>query len=87
MRKETYTCGKRLHPLTEEIRLETFVSRDLTIFSLNLLSDGDSVYTRENLYENLGTPVKPCLYVWGTKIKLVGNFGSCSYFKSDLLCL
>ena len=48
-------------PLTEEIRLKIFESRDLTIFSLHFLSHGDSVYTRENLYENLGTPVKTCL--------------------------
>ena len=33
----------------------------ITILSLDLLSDGDSVYTRENLYEQLGTPVKTYL--------------------------
>jgi len=36
-------------PLTEEIRLQMFASRDLTIFSLDVLSDGDCVYTREKL--------------------------------------
>jgi len=49
----------RMKLLTEEIRLKIFASRDLTIFSLDLLSDGDSVYTHGELYENLGTPVKP----------------------------
>jgi len=34
-----------------------FRSRDPTIFSLDLLSDGDSVYTPENFDENLGTRV------------------------------
>ena len=43
-------------PLTEEIRLEIFGSRDLSLFLRDFLSDEDSVYTRENLYENLGTP-------------------------------
>jgi len=43
-----------------EIRLAIFAFRDLTIFSLDLLSDGNSIYTRENLYENLGTPVNTC---------------------------
>jgi len=45
----------------QEIRLEIFESRDLSVFPMDLLSDGDSVYSRENLYENLGTPVKTCL--------------------------
>ena len=46
-----------------------FAFRDLTIRSLNLLNDGDSVYTPENLYENLGTPVKSCLICTGTSVK------------------
>ena len=73
-----------------EIRLKIFGSRDLTIFSFDLLSDGDSVYTRESSYENLGTPVKACLRCTGNVLemyvlemygKLVENFGSCDYFK------
>ena len=32
-------------PLMEEIRLKIFGSQDLTVFLLDLLSDGDSVYT------------------------------------------
>jgi len=34
-----------------------FGSRNLTVFPTDLLSDGDSVYTFETLYENLGTPI------------------------------
>ena len=48
-------------PLTERIRLKIFASPDLSVFLINVLSDGDSVYSRENLFEILGTPVKPCL--------------------------
>ena len=43
-----------LVPFTEEIRLQIFGSRDLTIVSLSLVSDGDSVYTREKLVRNFG---------------------------------
>jgi len=60
--------------LAEEIRLKIFGYQDLTIFSLDLLSDGDSVYTRENLYENLGTPVKTCLICTGTPVKTCWKF-------------
>jgi len=35
-------------PLTEEIRSEKFGSPDLSVFLIDLLSDGDSVYSREN---------------------------------------
>jgi len=45
---------KRL-PLMEEIRPQIFGSPDRT--DLDLLSAGDSVYSRENLLEILGTPV------------------------------
>ena len=53
-------------PLTEEITIEIFGSLDLPDF-LDLLSDGDAVYSRENLFRNLGTPVKPCLICMGKK--------------------
>ena len=56
-------------PLTEEIRPQIFGSPDLTVFLLDLLSDGDSVYTRENVYENCGIPVKTCLICTGTPVK------------------
>jgi len=51
--------------LTEEIRLKLFGSPDLTVFLLDLLSAGDSVYSRENSLENLRTPVKTCLICTG----------------------
>ena len=60
-------------PLTEEIRLEIFGFPDLSVF-LRLLSDEDSVYTLENLYEKLGTPVKTCLICKGTPVKTCRNF-------------
>ena len=57
----TNTMAKvSMFPLTEEIKLKIFGSRDLTTFSLDLLSDRDSVHSRENLYENVGTPLKTC---------------------------
>jgi len=56
----------------DEIRLKIFGPRDLSVFLIDLLCDGDSVYTRENLYENLGTPVKTCLICMGTPVKTVG---------------
>ena len=40
-------------PLTEEIRLEIFGSRDLTDFWVDLSSDGDSVYSRETLFASV----------------------------------
>jgi len=50
-------------PLTEEIRLKMFGSPDPSVFLIDLLSARDSVYSRENLYEILGTPVKTSL-IW-----------------------
>jgi len=38
----------------EEIRLKIFGSQDLTVFLLDLLSDGDSVYTGGKLVWNFG---------------------------------
>jgi len=43
----------------------TLPSLDLENYRIDLFSDGDSVYTRENLYENVGTPVKTCLICTG----------------------
>jgi len=63
-----------IHPLTEEIRLKRFASRDLSGFPIRLLSDGDSVYTLENLYENVGTPVKTCLIFMGASVKTCCKF-------------
>jgi len=41
-------------PFTNEIRLQIFGSRDLSVFLIDLSSDRDSVYTRENLYKKFG---------------------------------
>jgi len=43
------------------------------------------VYQCKNVFEFLGNPVKNCLKVTGTQWKLVWNFGSRNYLKSDLL--
>jgi len=55
-------------PLTEEIRLQIFGSPDYHFFPGFLLSDGDSVYSRENsifFFLNVtGIPVKTCLKFW-----------------------
>jgi hypothetical protein len=61
-----------IQPLTEEVILRIFGSPDLTLFLpvLELLSAGDSIYSRENLLENLGTHVKTCLICTGTSVKL-----------------
>jgi len=47
---------------------------------------GTPIYSRENLFEILGTPVKTCLKCMGTPVK-PWHFGSRNYFKSDLLRL
>jgi len=69
----------------EEITLQIFASPDLSVFLLDLLSDGDSIYSREQSFELLELPWKYVWYVRGLLWKLVGNFGSRNYHKSDLL--
>jgi len=59
-----------MKPLTEEIVLKIFGSSDLTVFLLDLLSAGDSVYSRENSFGNLGKPLKTCLICTGTPVKI-----------------
>jgi len=46
---------------------------------------GTPVCSREKGFENLGNPVETCLKITGTQWKLVWNFGSRNYFKSNLL--
>ena len=48
-------CGT-YQPLMEEIRLKIFGSPDYPIFLDSPLSDGDSVYSTETLFEISGTP-------------------------------
>ena len=45
-------------PCTGEQHLHPYLSLSIEV---DLLSDGDSVSTNVNLFENLGTPVKTCL--------------------------
>ena len=49
-----------MYPLTEDTRLQIFGSPDLSSFPGHSLSDGDSVYSRENLFRILGTPETRC---------------------------
>ena len=60
-------------PLTGEIRLKIFGSPGLSVFLMDLLSDGDSMYSRENSFEILRTPVKTCLICTGTLVKTGGQ--------------
>jgi len=41
----------------------------MSVFLIDISRDGDSVYSRENLIEILGTPVKTCLICKGTDVK------------------
>ena len=41
-------------PLTEEIRLQIFGSGDLPDFRVDLLSNGDYIYSRETLFDMYG---------------------------------
>ena len=63
---------------------KVFGSPDWPLFPATLLSDGDSVYSRENLFEILGTPEKTCLKVTGSPVKTCSIFGSRNDFQSDL---
>jgi len=66
---------------TEEIRLKIFGSRDLSVFLTDLLNTGDSVYTRKNLYANLGNSVKMCLICAGTPVKTCWKFWQSYLFQ------
>jgi len=57
-------------PLAEEIRLKIFGSPDLPDFVVDLLSDRDSVYSLENLFDVLGTPEHKFLICTGTLVKI-----------------
>jgi len=69
------------YPLTEEIRLKIFGSPDLSVFLKDLLSDGDSLYPRDNLFEVLGTPVETCLICMGTLMNVFCKFWQSSLFE------
>jgi len=61
-------------PLTEEIRLKIFGSPDLPDFGVDILSDRDSVYSPENLFDILGTPEHMFLICTGTLMKICWKF-------------
>ena len=56
-----------------------------TEIMLDLLSAGDSVYSRENSLEILGTPVTSWLICTGTPVKTCWKFFRRNYFQYDLL--
>jgi len=62
------------NPLTEEIRLKKHLDFQILRFHRNILSDGDSVYSREHPFEILGTPEKTCLICTGTPVKNLWKF-------------
>jgi len=77
--KETYMHTNEIFtqmrpPLTEEIRLKIFGSPDYPVFLDSLLSDGDSVYSSQTLFEILGTPEETCLICTGTPVKTCWKF-------------
>ena len=51
-----------------------FGTRDLSVSEIDLLSEGDSIYSRENLFEFLRTPEKTCLICTGTPVKTCWKF-------------
>ena len=55
-------------PLKEKMT-EICVSPDLPDFRADLLSDGDSVYSHENLFKIWVTSVRTCLICTGTPVK------------------
>jgi len=68
-------------PLTEEIRLKIFGIPDLSVFLINLLMDGDFIYSRENLFKFLVIPVKTCLICMGTTVKTRWKFSQSKLFQ------
>ena len=62
-------------------RLKISVFPDLSNFRMDLLSNGDSVYSRENSFEISRTPVKTCLTCTGTPAKTCWKFGQSSIFE------
>jgi len=72
--------------LTEERRPKIFGSRGRTVRASTLLSDGDFLLLAWKLVWKLEDSRENVLYVRGLPWKLVGNFGSRKYLKSDLVC-
>jgi len=68
-------------PLTEEIRLKIFGSQDSQGFAASFCIDGDAVYSRETLFEILGTPEKTCWVCTGTPMKTCWKFWQSQLFS------
>ena len=69
--------GLMSHVFSRSRRRSNLKYLDLQITTeilLDLLSAGDSVYSRENLLEILGTPVITCLICTGTPVKTCWKF-------------
>ena len=68
-----------------QIFSKMFGSPNYPVFPNSLLSDGDLFYSTQTLFRIWGLPRKRVWYVRGLLWKLVGNFGSRNYLKSNLL--
>jgi len=56
-------------------------SPDLSNFRVDLLSDADSAYLRETLFEIFGTPEKTCLICTGVPVKTCWKFWHSQLFQ------
>ena len=72
-----------LQPLMEEFRLRIFRSPDLSVFLVDLLSDGDSAYSIANFVWNFGMlcvscsrVLQSCVAVMGEQIILLYSIGN-----------
>ena len=74
-----------INPLTEEIWIEIFGSPDLPISGSIFWRTGSPFTHVKSCLKWWGLPWKRVWYVWGLQWKLVVNFGSRDYYKSDLL--
>ena len=61
-------------PLTEEIRLKMFGFTDVPDCRVDLLSDGDSVYSRETLFEKFGDSRENMFICTGTLVRTCWKF-------------
>ena len=64
--------------------MEKIGSPDLPDFRVDLLSDGDFAYSRENLFGIVGTDEKMCLICTGSPVKNCW-IGCRNYVQSDLV--
>jgi len=76
--------ASRCTPLMEEIRLEIFGSPKLSVLLIDLLSDGDSVHSRGNLFDFWWIPVKTFYMFIGTEslLEILAVVTTCSPISS-----